>query len=214
MSGVFPLASLFLYLSNPKVIDLYIKHWRLRRLNNKKLLMMMEIAIFAAVGIILDKLTFSLWPQGGSISFVMVPIVIMAFRWGTVAGLVTGLLIGLMNALFGGYILTPLQGFIDYFFAFTAVGLAGLLRPLVLHAKTAGERALYMTIGTIFGGLVRYFAHALAGYVFFSEYAGDQNVLVYTLVYNGSYMVPAIILTALVVSLLLSKAPKLLQPKK
>lgn len=176
--------------------------------------MMMEIAIFAAVGIILDKLTFSLWPQGGSISFVMVPIIIMAFRWGTVAGLVTGLLIGLMNALFGSYILTPLQGFIDYFFAFTAVGLAGLLRPLVLHAKTAAERALYITIGTIFGGLVRYFAHALAGYIFFAEYAGDQNVLVYTIVYNGSYMVPAIILTALVVSLLLSKAPKLLQPKK
>lgn len=183
-------------------------------MNNKKLLMMVEIAIFAAIGIILDKLTFSLWPQGGSISLVMVPIVIMAFRWGTLAGLVTGLLIGTMNAMFGGFILTPLQGFIDYFFAFTVVGLAGLLRPIVIRAKTAAEKALYITIGTIIGGLLRYVAHAVAGYVFFSEYAGDQNPIIYTIVYNGSYMIPAIILTAAIVSLLMAKAPKLLEPKK
>ncbi|WP_010308492.1 energy-coupled thiamine transporter ThiT [Kurthia senegalensis] len=181
-------------------------------MNNRKLLMMVEVAIFAAIGIILDKLTFSLWPQGGSISLVMVPIIIIAFRWGTIAGLVTGLLIGTMNAMFGGFILTPLQGFIDYFFAFTVVGLAGLMRPLVMNTKSKAEIGLYITIGTIVGGLLRYVAHATAGYVFFSEYAGDQNVLIYTIVYNGSYMVPAIILTAAIVSLLFAKAPKLLKP--
>lgn len=174
--------------------------------------MMVEVAIFAAIGIILDKLTFSLWPQGGSISLVMVPIVMIAFRWGTIAGLATGLLIGTMNAMFGGFILTPLQGFIDYFFAFTVVGLAGLMRPLVLHAKSKAEIGLYITIGTIIGGLLRYVAHATAGYVFFSEYAGDQNVLMYTIIYNGSYMVPAIILTAAIVSVLFAKASKLLTP--
>ena len=73
---------------------------------------------------------------------------------------------------------------------------------------------MYITIGTIIGGLIRYVAHATAGYVFFSEYAGDQNPLIYTIVYNGSYMVPAIILTAAIVSLLMTKAPKLLEPKK
>lgn len=59
-------------------------------MDKKKLLMMVEIAIFGAIGIVLDQFSFTLWAQGGSISFVMVPIMLMAIRWGLPAGLATG----------------------------------------------------------------------------------------------------------------------------
>ena len=45
-------------------------------MEKKRLLMLVEIAIFASIGLVLDKLTFSM-PQGGSVSFVMLPIVLM-----------------------------------------------------------------------------------------------------------------------------------------
>ncbi|RPJ95925.1 energy-coupled thiamine transporter ThiT [Rummeliibacillus sp. TYF005] len=186
-------------------------------MNNKKLLMMIEIAIFAAIGLVLDQLSFRLWAQGGSISLVMVPIVLMSFRWGTIPGLVTGFLIGTLQAIMGGYILTPLQGFIDYFFAFTVVGLAGIIRRQLLKVSKEGKKkqmVAYITLGTFIGGLLRYIAHTVAGIVFFAEYAGKQNVYLYSIIYNGSYMIPAIILTIIVASLLFTTAPKLLEHKR
>lgn len=110
-------------------------------MNKQRLLMMIEVAIFAAIGFILDKLSFSIWAQGGSISLVMVPIVLMAMRWGTLPGLATGLIVGVLQVLTGASILTPLQGFLDYFFAFTIVGIAGVFRPMVIRASKQKKMA-------------------------------------------------------------------------
>lgn len=183
-------------------------------MNNKRLLMLVEIAIFAGIGVVLDKLSFSLWAQGGSISFVMVPILLIAIRWGLSAGVITGLLIGLIQILLGGYILHWAQGLLDYIVAFSVVGFAGIFRKQIVDAATNLNKkrmGLYIVLGTVVGGLLRYAAHTIAGAIFFAEYAGDQNVWVYTIIYNGSYMIPAIILTAIVGVLIFTAAPRLLK---
>lgn len=183
-------------------------------MNKKKLLMLVEVAIFVAIGLVLDKLTFTVWAQGGSVSLVMVPIVLMAYRWGFSAGLTTGLLIGILQMAFGGYIFTPVQAFIDYILAFTVVGFAGIVRRPVLASAKGGQKsklATYLVIGAIIGGLLRYIAHTVAGAIFFAEYAGDQNPWIYSIIYNGTYMLPATILTAIVCALLFTSAPQLLQ---
>lgn len=183
-------------------------------MNNSKLLMLVEIAIFAAIGLVLDKISFSLWAQGGSISFVMLPILIISVRWGLIAGLTTGLLIGVLQMLLGAYILHWAQALLDYGVAFTVVGLAGIFRKQIVDAAKSLHKkkiSFYITIGIVLGGLLRYAAHALAGAIFFAEYAGDQNVWIYTLVYNGSYMIPAIILTAIVGTFIFTSAPRLLK---
>ena len=183
-------------------------------MQNKKLLMLMEIAIFAAIALVLDQISFKLWPQGGSISLVMVPIACMALRWGFQAGLATGLIVGILQMAFGAYILHWLQALIDYGIAFTVVGAVAVVRKPVLEAiqrKNMKKLALYIVIGITIGGLLRYAAHSIAGAVFFAEYAGDQNVWLYTIIYNGTYMVPAIILTAVVAALLFTAAPRLIQ---
>ncbi|MFP3916509.1 energy-coupled thiamine transporter ThiT [Lysinibacillus telephonicus] len=183
-------------------------------MNKSRLLMLVEIAIFAAIGVVLDKISFSIWAQGGSISFVMLPILLMAIRWGLSAGVITGLLIGIIQIALGGYVLHWVQGFLDYIVAFSVVGFAGIFRTQILEAAKNLDKkkiSLYIVLGTTMGGLLRYAAHSIAGAVFFKEYAGDQNVWLYTIIYNGSYMIPAIILTSIVGSLIFTSAPKLLR---
>jgi len=66
-------------------------------------LFIVEIAIFAALGFIFDlisnALSISLWPQGGSVSIAMVPVFLMAYRWGVKGGVITGLLLGMLQIL-------------------------------------------------------------------------------------------------------------------
>ncbi|MEG0472117.1 MAG: energy-coupled thiamine transporter ThiT [Solibacillus sp.] len=183
-------------------------------MDKKKLLMMVEIAIFAAIGLVLDQYSFSLWAQGGSISFVMLPIVLMAIRWGLVAGLATGLIIGVLQMAFGAFIAHWAQALLDYGIAFTVVGLAAIVRKPLLEASQVLNKAkmtTFIIIGIFLGGFLRFGAHLIAGVVFFKEYAGDENVWKYSIIYNASYMLPATILTAVVAVLLFTTAPRLLK---
>ncbi|WP_274308147.1 energy-coupled thiamine transporter ThiT [Solibacillus daqui] len=186
-------------------------------MDKKKLLMLVEIAIFAGIGIVLDQFSFKLWAQGGSISFVMLPIMLMAIRWGLTAGLATGLIIGVLQIMFGGYIVHWFQAILDYGLAFTVVGLVAVIRkPLLQAAKSVDKKkmTIYIVLGALLGGTLRFISHLLAGVVFFKEYAGDDNVWIYSIIYNGSYMLPATILTAVIAVLLFTTAPRLLQTFK
>ncbi|KOY81938.1 energy-coupled thiamine transporter ThiT [Lysinibacillus macroides] len=183
-------------------------------MDKERLMMLVEIAIFAAIGLVLDQISFKVWAQGGSVSLVMVPIVLIAFRWGIVAGLTTGLLVGVMQTMFGAFIVHWLQGLLDYGVAFTVVGLAAFARrPLLEAAKHSNKAkmARYIIIGTVFAGFLRYAAHTCAGAVFFAEYAGDQNAWLYSIIYNGTYMLPATILTVIISVLVFTAAPQLLR---
>jgi len=185
-------------------------------MDKKRLLMLVEIAIFAAIGLVLDQISFKVWAQGGSVSLVMVPIILIAFRWGLLPGLTTGFLIGVMQTMFGATIVHWFQGLLDYGFAFTVVGLVAIVRRPVLRAANnlnKTKMALYIIVGTVLAGFLRYAAHTIAGAVFFSEYAGDQNAWIYSIIYNGTYMLPATVLTAIVGVLLFTAAPQLMQRK-
>ena len=108
---------------------------------------------------------------------------------------------------------------LDYLVAFTVLGLGGCLRDKVKNPGVA------LMLGSIIALGLRYLAHVLSGYILFSGWAEwfftqegfpawGQTLVdslspvslswVYSLVYNGMYMVPEIILTA-TVALLLGK---------
>ena len=56
-----------------------------------------------------------------------------------------------------------------------------------------------IVMGTVIGGLLRFLIHFIGGIVFFGSYAPEgQPVWLYSLVYNASYMIPSIILSAIV----------------
>jgi thiamine transporter len=67
----------------------------------------------------------------------------------------------------------------------------------------------FVLLGTFFGSALRYLAHVYSGIVFFGEYApAGQPVAVYSFVYNGTYMLPSFIVSAILVILVISAAPK------
>ena len=192
-------------------------------MKNQRVLLLVEIAIFAALGYILDMIGFGM-PQGGTVTFVLVPVILIAFRRGIVAGLVTGLLIGLLQVVTGRFYAVPLsfeivilQVGIDYFIAFMVAGFAGLLRPAFMKAyeqKDKMKMALSVIMGVFIAAFLRYLAHVLSGILFFGEFAGDQNVIIYSMVYNSTYMIPVFLLAAFICAILFVKAPRLLLPNK
>lgn len=191
-------------------------------MRNQKVVIMIEIALLAALGFVLDRVGFGM-PQGGSVTFVLVPIILIAFRRGVVAGIVTGLLIGLLQLATGNVYFAPLsfeiviiQVFMDYFLAFMVAGFAGVFRPAFVRAYEDGRQGAMMRavlFGTILAAVLRYFVHVLSGIFFFGEFAGDQNVILYSLVYNATYMSLVLLFAAVICTLLFVKAPRLVIPQ-
>lgn len=187
-------------------------------MDRSKLLFLMEVSILGALSFILDKLTLFHMPQGGSITLSMLPIIMMAFRWGLKGGLLTGFLSGILQLITGGTIFHWLQALLDYTLAYTLVGMAAI--TMVWFAKGIKNKNHKQVIaavvtGAFIGGLLRFIIHFIGGIVFFGEYAPEgQPVWIYSLVYNASYMVPSILLCCVVVILLFSAAPQLLKVAK
>jgi hypothetical protein len=46
--------------------------------------------MFAALAYLLDFVAFKVWAQGGSVSLSMLPVFLIAYRWGLKGGLLTG----------------------------------------------------------------------------------------------------------------------------
>ena len=186
---------------------------------NKKsnILFISEVAVFSALAYLLDLfsgiLSLKIWPQGGSISIAMVPIFIMAFRWGIKGGLLTGFILGLLQFILSfTQIYTILQGIIDYFIAFTVVGFAGVFARQIKLAFDKGNHRTWVTytvIGAFIGSLLRYIAHVISGAIFFGNYAPKgQPVMIYSLLYNGTYMLPSFVISAIIVVLVIKALPK------
>jgi len=175
--------------------------------NNVSLLT--EIAIMAALSLILGMIKFSgVWPQGGSVSLEMVPIFLMAFRRGLKAGIFTGLAVGLLQLLVNPYIVHPAQLILDYPLAFALAGVAGAFAPSISQNKA--KRTILMIIGIFVGCFLRLASHVLSGVIFFSDFAEEMNVWLYSFMYNASFMVVIFVITSLVVILLTNTSPKLL----
>ncbi len=187
---------------------------------NKRLVFLLEAAILAAIAFLLDLATSFIgkMPQGGSISLAMVPVLIMGFRHGLKGGLLTGFLLGLLQTVMGyTTIVHPVQGFLDYFVAFTAVGAGGIFYKQIqnsLHSLNKWRLILYVTLAAFLGSFLRFAAHTLAGAVFFAEFAGDQPVLLYSAGYNASYMIPTFIICTIILVLMLLTSKALIINRK
>ncbi|MDM5156966.1 energy-coupled thiamine transporter ThiT [Bacillus sp. DX1.1] len=206
-------------------------------MRNTNLQAMIESAILAAFALIIDILPLSIkLPTGGSISFAMIPIFIIAYRWGFKKAFLGGLIWGLLQIVVGdAYILTPVQAFIEYFIAFAFIGFAGLFyRPIQkalanqqknnqdesnfdsrkdkpISAGNQRKKALvYIIIATFIGSFARYFCHFIAGVIFFGKYAPPgQSAVLYSLIVNGSTMLASFGLCTVLLLLLFTTSPRL-----
>ena len=88
-----------------------------------------------------------------------------------------------------------MQFLLDYILAYGLLGLAGIFSSKEFSIKN-------VILGSSLGILARAISHILAGVFFFAEYAGDMNPWVYSGIYNASYLVPELIISIIVISIL------------
>ena len=201
------------------------------------------IAIAAVIELISKALGLEL-PFGGTITLAsMFPIVLVACKYGTKWGLLSGFTYSLVQMLLGAKTVSAmfLPGddqmvlwqaicicLLDYVLAYTLLGLGGIFKGK--FKKPAAELAL----GAFVALLLRYLVHIVSGAIFYGAYAewfftqegfysigekilgtfsGSSLAIAYSIFYNGLYMVPEIILTT-VVAAILGSVPQITGQKK
>jgi thiamine transporter len=105
--------------------------------------------------------------------------------------------------------------FIDYLLAYTVLGIGGIFRNCIKNKVVA------IVLGVVVALSLRYVCHIVSGYIFYGAWAewffsqdgfyaiggkilgtfsGKGLALVYSIFYNGLYMIPEIIITAITAS--------------
>ena len=160
-----------------------------------------EGAIFVALAFVLSFVKLYELPNGGSLTPAMFPILFFSLRWGLGRGLTAGFVFGLLQLLFDGAYAWGWQSMIlDYLLAFAPLGLAGIFR----------RRAWGIFPGTLLGCAGRFLIHHLSGITIYRiieptsvpGFGTYDNPHLYSLVYNGSYMIPNTLLALLLAGVL------------
>ncbi len=154
-------------------------------------------------------------PWGGSITLLsMLPIVIYSIKNGLKNGMLCSFVFslvqfgqGVIDGIFG-WGLTPVALvaciLLDYILAYSVIGLAGMFRTKGLAGWIGG---------TVLPLCLRFVMHFISGVVIWGSYGelwngfSTDNSVLYSLLYNGAYMLPEIIFTVIGAVILL-KAPQ------
>ena len=161
-----------------------------------------EGAILIAIAQILGYIKlFPMWPNGGSITLAAFPIALYAVRWGVGKGLLAGFVFGILQLLMDEAYAWGWQSMLlDYLVAFTPLGLAGLFKG----------KAWGIFPGILLGNLGRFIVHYVSGVTNYRIYEPTEipgigtfdGAELYSLVYNGSYMLPCALLALVMAALL------------
>ena len=186
------------------------------------------IAFAVAISAICAAIPFLNLPFGGGFTIAsMLPIILVAYMFGTKWGILTAFTYSIMQMLLGFNTVSSffLPGdsqmlwyraiivcLIDYVIAYTVLGLGGIFRKKFSPTKA-------IVLGSVFAISLRYLAHIISGAIFFGSWAewfftqegfyswgqsildtfsGGSLALIYSIIYNGTYMIPEIIITAIV----------------
>ncbi len=181
-------------------------------MQSKKTRILVEGAVMLALATALSFIQIYKLPWGGSITlFSMLPIVLFSIRRGVKMGLAVAFLYSLIQFFQGigdglfGWGLTPGMLIacilLDYIIAFTVLGLGGLFRK----KKTVGWVG-----GIALAVALRFVMHFLSGVIIWQSFGelwdgfSTDSSVVYSLLYNGSYMLPELLITTVVAVILLN----------
>ncbi len=205
---------------------------------NQKTLKLVETGIMLAIATVLSVIQPFRLPFGGGITVVsMLPIVLLSYRHGIKWGLFSGLIYSLLQIATGfgtvkgffvpeDYALIAGIGIVllDYTAAYTVLGFGGILRNRMKAAPA-------LCLGALFAMFLRYLVHIVSGAVFFGAWAeffftqegfysigetivenfsGTGLAVMYSVFYNGLYMIPEMLLTCLA-ALAVAKIPYLVR---
>lgn len=170
---------------------------------NKKTRILCEDAILTALSCALSFVPIFKMPMGGSVTLLsMLPVMLASFRNGAPHGLICGLLFSLVQlaaGFFSGNVFvycatwqaTVTVILFDYIVPFTQLGLVSVFSRLISkkHFVVSSVTAMLIVM------FIRFICHFITGVTVWKQYAGDYTPFVYSLLYNGSYMLIEGILT-------------------
>ena len=178
-----------------------------------------EVALFAALGFVFDELqgsiALAIFPNGGSIGFAIIAVIIISFRRGPIAGFATGLIMGALDFSTGPYIINVWQVLLDYILPYAVVAVAGFFKPLFDKQENKVNKIVILCIATLIGGLFKFSSHFLSGGIFFADYISwaefNGQPWLYSVAYNMAAVGPSIILTMIILVPLYLRAPKVFE---
>ena len=171
----------------------------------KKLTAGALMTALATLLMLVSKVIPAPWLQGGSITLAsMVPIIATGLMFGTKWGLCSSISFALIQLISGFYppptqtlLYFALVVLLDYILAFGVLGLSGMFYSLF------GRKPFAIPLSAFIVTLLRYICHILSGILIWGVYANEgQSIFAYSLIYNGSYMIPEIIISTVVTSLI------------
>ena len=168
-------------------------------MKNTKVRLLAESAIMLALAIVLSFVKIS-----------MLPIMLIAIKNGTAWGVGTAFvfsLFQLVQAVIEGNVF-PYCGTLgivvlcvafDYIVPFTCLGFAAVGK------KKLGDLGIYIGIAAVC--IIRFLCHFATGVVIWGQWAEGMSKGLYSLIYNGQYMLPELIITMVAVVILLNAKP-------
>ena len=156
-----------------------------------------ECAIMVALAFVLSLIKLFEMPFGGSVTLLsLLPICIVSIRHGIGWGLGTAFVYSVTQALVSGATacgLTPtvlvLCFLLDYILAFTVLGLAGLFRK---------RGMVGCLLGITLVCALRFLCHYVSGVTLWASWAPEgMNPYLYSLLYNGGFMLPETVMTVI-----------------
>ena len=184
-------------------------------MKNTKVRLLAESAILLALAIVLSFVKIWEMPLGGSITLLsMLPIMLIAIKNGTAWGVGTAFvfsLFQLVQAVMEGNVfpycgtlgIVVLCVLFDYLVPFTVLGFCAIGKKFAVgKVKNLG---LYLGIAGVC--IVRFLCHFTTGVVIWGQWAEGMSKGVYSLLYNGQYMLPEMILTLIAAVILLNAKP-------
>jgi thiamine transporter len=168
----------------------------------KKTKIMCECAVMLALSIALSYVEIYKMPMGGSITLLsMLPVLFVGVKHGLKWGLGTSLLFAafqLIQGIAGGNVfvycntaaIVILCALFDYIVPFGILGLSGF----AWVKKHGFSRArILLTFSVLIAA--RFVCHFITGVFIWGQWAEGMSRELYSLIYNGQYMLPELILT-------------------
>lgn len=186
---------------------------------NKKtnLLKLTECAIMLALATVLSFIKIIQMPMGGAVTLCsMLPIMLIGIKYGNITGGLVGLMYSLLQLILdlpGGNVfyagmsagVVIIVALFDYLVPFTALGFAGAFRKI----KTDRLPMIGAYIGVVVTIIIRFICHFITGFSIWGQWAPEgMSKYYYSLVYNGTYLLPELGIT-LVVAIILLQVPQM-----
>ena len=179
---------------------------------NARMLSMAALSI--ALSFVLSCLRLFRMPTHGAVTpGSMLPIMLFSLVYGVGPGMLTGLAYGVLQYIQDPSFLNVWQFILDYLIAFAALGLAGI-------GKDKGKAWIYISIPVAV--VCRAISAILAGVMWANEYIDYgltigsmefSSPLLYSMVYNGVYLIPETIICLLLAFLIAKPVMRIMKTR-